>query len=92
MFFRRTAISFACQRSQCPDNAETRVARFNHIVDKSIFGCLVRIGKLFAILSFLFGYKFCFFLGLSIFLSSLNINTSMAPCAPITAISADGQA
>jgi hypothetical protein len=36
------------------DNAETRVARFDNIIDIAILGCIVRIGKQFGIFSFFF--------------------------------------
>ena len=54
MLFRRIGQFLGLQLLQGADNAETRVARFDNIIDIAILGCIVRIGKQFGIFSFFF--------------------------------------
>lgn len=54
MFLGRVGQFLGLQLLQGADNAETRVARFDNIIDIAILGCIVRIGKQFGIFSFFF--------------------------------------
>ena len=54
MFLGRVGQFLGLQLLQGADNAETRVARFDTIIDIAILGCIVRIGKQFGIFSFFF--------------------------------------
>ena len=47
------SIALGGELGQCTADAETRVARFNHIVDVAILGCLIRIGEELVVLVFL---------------------------------------
>ena len=54
MFLGRVGQFLGLQLLQGADNAETRVARFDNIIDIAILGCIVRIGKQFGLFSFFF--------------------------------------
>ena len=45
MFLGRVGQFLGLQLLQGADNAETRVARFDNIIDIAILGCIVRLGK-----------------------------------------------
>ena len=53
----KTKIGIFLSLLQGADNAETRVARFDNIIDIAILGCIVRIGKQFGIFSFFFSQE-----------------------------------
>ena len=55
MLLGRTRFAFVSQLSQGAANAETRVARFDNVVDVTIFGSLVGVGKEVVLFFFLFG-------------------------------------
>ena len=57
MFLGRVGQFLGLQLLQGADNAETRVARFDNIIDIAILGCIVRIGKQFGIFSFFFSQE-----------------------------------
>ena len=50
MLLGRILQTFGCERLQSADNAETRVARLDHIVDIAVAGGVVGIGELVAVL------------------------------------------
>ena len=45
MLLGRVAQLLGLQLLQGADNAETRITRFDNIVDIAILGCILRIGK-----------------------------------------------
>ena len=55
MFLGGQTLPFSGQLSQTATNAETRIARLDHIVDITILRCLIRIGKHLGIFFFLLG-------------------------------------
>ena len=57
MFLCRHTVFLGSQRLQSPDNTEPCISWFNNVVDVTIPGCIVRIGKLFLVFFFSFGNK-----------------------------------
>ena len=63
MLLGRILQTFGCERLQSADNAETRVARLDHIVDIAVAGGVVGIGELVAVLLLLLGHELGLLLG-----------------------------
>ena len=55
MLLSRVSQFFGLQLLQCTDDAETGITRFNHIINVTIFGSIVRIGEQLGLFSFFFG-------------------------------------
>ena len=89
VFLGRIGQLLGLQLLQGTNNEEARVTRLNHIINITIFSCIIRVGKQLGIFGFFFGHKgfrigcfFCFlriqyFYGTS---SSHYGNLSSRPC------------
>ena len=60
MFLGWIGQSFCSKRLECPDYAETGVARFDDIVDVAVLGSVVGVGEFL----FVFGFLGCYECGL----------------------------
>ncbi len=92
MLLGRVLQFLGLQLLQCTDNPETGVARFDHIIDVSITCCHIWIGEEVVVLFLFFVHQFSQFLRIFFSANLLARALPPAPSAPITAISAVGQA
>ena len=63
MFLGRILLTLGCQRLQRTNDAETRVARLDNIVDIAVAGSVVGIREFVVVLFLFLGYECCFLLG-----------------------------
>ena len=57
VFLGRIGQLLGLQLLQGTNDAEARVTRLNHIVNVTIFSCIIRVGKQLGVFSFLFSHK-----------------------------------
>ena len=63
MLLGRTCFALVGELRQGAANAEARIARFNHVIDVAILGCLIGIGEEFVVFVLFFGQE-CFRVGI----------------------------
>ena len=88
MFSWRINHFFGFKSLECTNHTETGITRFNDIIDITVRSCLIGIREFLFVFVYLFAYESCFFFKISKLRDCTSSNTSIAPAAPITAISA----
>ena len=81
VFLGRIGQLLGLQLLQGTNDAEARVTRLNHIINITIFSCIIRVGKQLGVFSFFFGHKG---FGSGASFASFAYSTSTAPAPPIT--------
>ena len=57
MLLGRVTQFLSLQLLQCTDDAETGITRFYHIINVTIFSCIIRIGEQLGVFCFFFGQE-----------------------------------